>query len=347
MSLPCGVYNETYTKDFALARTKTHWGLLIGWVVLVMALPLFIGPTLMSWLTLVGITAFSSLGLHIITGLCGQMSIGHTAFMAVGAFTYANLAKYGLHWIFAIIVSGIYGALVGTLFGLPSLKVKELYLALTTLAAQFIIPWVLLEYFGGGFGVVPPDPEIFGIVLKKHYHFYYLAWIFTLVFTYFVFNLGRTKMGRAYKAIRDHDLAAEAMGINVGLYKVSSFTLGCFIAGIAGALLVIWIGRADVEHFTIMESIWYLAFIIVGGAGSVAGVFFGVLFIRGLWELSVILSGVLIEGFPALPESLTSAVPTILVAGVIIVFVILEPRGLNHRWAIFKESYRLWPWSYW
>jgi branched-chain amino acid transport system permease protein len=346
MAVYCGIFNETYEKDLALFRTRTHWALALGAIAVLMLLPLIATPSLVTWLTLMAITIMSALGLNVTTGYCGQLSIGHTAFMAVGAFTYANCAKLGLYWPLALLLAGINGAFVGTLFGLPSLRVKELYLGLTTLAAQFIVPWVIVEFFEGGVGVVPPDAQIGSFVLSKGAHFYYLSWILTLVITYLVYNLARTKIGRAYKAIRDHDLAAQAMGINIGLYKVSSFTIGCFIAGVAGALWTIWIGKADIEHFTVLESIWYLAMLITGGGGSIAGCYFGVIFIMGLWEGSVHLSSWLISAFPG-ADNITGAIPTLLVALSIIVFVILEPRGLNHRWLIFKQSYRLWPWSYW
>jgi len=348
MPLPCGVYNETYNKDAALLRTKTHWGLTAGLIVIIILLPFGVSSPVLSWLTLVAITVLAALGLNITTGYCGQLSIGHTAFLAVGAFTYANLAKLGLSWPLAMLCAGCCSALTGTIFGLPSVRVKELYLALTTLAAQFIVVWVLVEYFGGDSGIVPPDPTIGSLVIKGRVDLYYFCWFFTLSGTYLVFNLGRTKIGRAYKAIRDHDLAAKAMGINIGFYKVSSFTVGCFVAGIAGALWVIWIGKADVAHFTVSESIWYLGMIVVGGTGSVAGTYFGVFLIRGLMELSTIFSGWFIGVLSGLvPYRISGAIPTVVVATVIILFIILEPRGLNDRWLKVKESYRLWPWSHW
>jgi len=348
MSLPCGVYNETYNKDAAILRTKTHWVLAAGWIAVIIIMPFTVSTTVLSWLTLVGITILAALGLNVTTGYCGQLSIGHTAFMAVGAFTYANLASMGLAWPFALICAGCCSSLVGTLFGLPSVRVKELYLALTTLAAQYIVAWVIVEYFGGDVGIVPPVLTIGSLAIKGGVDLYYFCWFFTLSGTYLVLNLSRTKIGRAYKAIRDHDLAAKAMGINIGFYKVSSFSIGCFIAGIAGALWVIWIGKADVEHFTISQSIWYLGMIVVGGAGSVAGTYFGVFLIRGLLEVSTIVSGWIVETLSNLvPARISSAIPTIVVAAVIMLFIFLEPRGLNNRWLKFKESYRLWPWSHW
>lgn len=348
MPLQCGVYNEAYSKDLVLLRTKRHWGLIIGFVALIMTLPLYANPSLISWLTLVAITVLSALGLNVITGYCGQLSIGHAAFMAVGAFTYANLTRIGVMWPLAIICSGVSGGLIGTIFGLPSIRIKELYLALTTLAAQFIVPWVIVEYFGGGFGVVPPVANIGRFLLRGVNHFYYLSWAVTLLTSFFVYNLSRTKIGRAYKAIRDHDLAAKAMGINIGFYKVSSFTIGCFIAGVAGALWAIWVGKADIEHFHILESIWYLAMLMTGGMGSIVGVYFGVVLIRGLTEGGVLFANWLIIAFSGyIPEHITASIPTMIVSAVIILFIIIEPRGMNHRWLMFKESYRLWPWSYW
>jgi branched-chain amino acid transport system permease protein len=346
MTLPCGIYNQSYQKDLALFRTKTHWGLLLTTISVVLLLPLIASDSLTNWLAMVAITILSALGLMVITGYCGQLSIGHTAFMAVGAFSYANLSTQGVPWVLAILCAGANAGLVGTFFGLSCLKVKELYLALTTLAAQFILPWVIVEFFGGGRGVVPPYPKIGAIELRHPQHFYYLAVITMLVLTYLVYNLGRTKIGRAFKAIKYQDLAAQSMGINVGLYKVFSFTIGCFIAGIAGALWAIWIGKADVEHFTIKDSIWYLAMLLTGGAGSVAGTFFGVIFILGLWELSDRLSAWMVTIYPGF-DSIMASIPTLLVALTIILFILIEPRGWNHRWLVFKASYRVWPWSHW
>jgi branched-chain amino acid transport system permease protein len=346
MTLPCGVFNETYAQDLALLRTRTHWGIVLFAVALVLIVPLFASATLTNWLAMVAITIVSALGLMVITGYCGQLSIGHAAFMAVGAFSYANLTHSGLPWPVAILCAGINAGVIGTVFGLSCLKVKELYLALTTLAAQFLVPWVIVEYFGGARGVVPPYPKIGAFELRQPQHFYYLAVLVALALTYLVYNLGRTKVGRAFKAIKYQDLAAQSMGINVGAYKVTSFAIGCFIAGIAGALWAIWIGRADIEHFTIKESIWYLAMLLVGGAGSVAGTYFGVIFILGLWEISDRLSASMVTIFPGF-QGVMASIPTLLVAFTIIVFILVEPRGWNHRWLIFRASYRVWPWAHW
>lgn len=344
--LPSGVYNETYSQDIAVIRTRAHKALAAASLLAVFALPHFSGDTVTSWLTMVMITTVAVLGLVVTTGYCGQISIGHAAFMAVGAFTYAHMTRHGVPWVAAIVGGGIAASLVGTLFGLSCLKVKDLYLALTTLAAQFIVPWVIIEYFGGARGVVPRQATIGDLALLQPQHFYYLALIVLLLTTYFVFNLGRTKVGRAFKAIRYQDIAAQSMGIDIRRYKLLSFTIGCFIAGIAGSLTVIWMGKADIEYFSVKDSIWLLAMLLLGGSVSVVGAYFGAIFILGISEGSDRISAFVGGIFPEY-QVVLSSLPSFLMALTIIVLVLYEPRGWYHRWLTFKASYRVWPWAHW
>lgn len=344
--LACGIYNETYSQEITLLRTRTHKALMFGAVVVALLLPMFGSESLTNWLTMVTITVIAALGLTVTTGYCGLPSIGHAAFMAVGAFTYANLARHGISWFAAILFGALSAGAVGALFGLSSVKVKGLYLALITLAAQFIVPWVLIEYFGGDRGVVPKPISVGDLRLTKPMHFYYLALPILLAVTYLVFNLGRTKVGRAFKAISHQDIAAQAMGINISLYKVFSFAIGCSVAGIAGALWAAWMGRADIEHFTVKESIWYLAMIMLGGSSSVVGAYLGVLLILGISEISERLSTILVTVVPSF-QSAMGALPSLLIAVAIITLILIEPRGLYHQWLIFKASYRVWPWPHW
>ncbi len=344
--LPCGIYNETYAQELKLLRTPAHKTLMILGVLLVLAFPLFGDEPLTNWLTMVAITIVAALGLTVTTGYCGLPSIGHAAFIAIGAFTYANLMRQGVPWPVSILCSGVLASAVGASFGLSSVKVKGLYLALITLAAQFIVPWIIIEYFGGARGVVPKAARIGDLDFGRPPNSYYLA-LFTLItITYLVFNLGRTKVGRAFKAIAHQDIAAQSMGINIDIYKVVSFAIGCFIAGIAGALWAIWMGRADIEHFTVKESIWYLAMIMLGGSGSVAGAYFGVLLILGISEMSERLSSVVVTVIPSFQAAM-GALPSLLMAVAIIALILIEPRGLYHQWLVFKASYRVWPWSHW
>lgn len=344
--LPCGVYNESYSQDISVMRTRAHKVLAVAAVLGAFALPFLVGATFTNWLTMVAITIVSVLGLTVTTGYCGQISIGHAAFMAVGAFTYANLTTHGVPWVAAIVGGGITASAVGTLFGLSCLKVKDLYLALTTLAAQFIVPWVIIEFFGGARGVVPAPARVGGLVLREPHHFYHLALIVLLVTTFVVFNLGRTRFGRAFRATRYQDIAAQSLGIDIGRYKLLSFTIGCFIAGIAGALYVIWIGKADIEHFTVKDSIWLLAMLLLGGSGSVVGAFIGAFFVLGISEASDRLTSAIAAAFPAF-QVVLSSIPAFLMASAILVLILLEPRGWYHWWLKFKASYRVWPWAHW
>lgn len=319
---------------------------MVGALVFAGLLPLFGSEPLTNWLTMVIITTIAALGLTVTTGYCGLPSIGHAAFMAAGAFVYANLARHGYSWPLAVLCAGLLASIVGALFGISSVKVKGLYLALITLAAQFIVPWVIIEYFGGDRGVVPKPMSVGGVRLSTPLHFYYLSLPILVVTTYLVFNLGRTKVGRAFKAIAHQDIAAQAMGININLYKILSFAIGCFIAGIAGALWAAWMGRADIEHFTVKESIWYLAMIMLGGPSSVVGAYFGVFLILGISEASDRLSAVLVTVMPSFQAAM-GAIPSLLIALAIIVLILIEPRGLYHQWLVFKASYRVWPWPHW
>jgi branched-chain amino acid transport system permease protein len=245
---------------------------------------------------------------------------------------------------------GLTAALVGMVFGLPSLRIKGLYLALATLAAHFIIIWVLLEPLasltGGALGIKAPAPTLGGLTFKSDQSFYYIALVVTILMTFFAKNLLRTSAGRAFVAIRDNDLAAEVMGISLFRYKLLAFFIGCFYAGVAGSLLCHDMGWAHVEHFTLDEAVWYVGMLIVGGMGSTVGVVFGVVFLKLLSEFAVMLGPIAADAIPAISAGISAALAQLLFALVIIGFLVYEPRGLAHRWGIIKASYRLWPFSY-
>ena len=350
MGLPCGTFNTSYKKETAIFRTRLQRILLIGGIILAFLFPLFAGSYLTTFFIYVMITIISALGLNILTGYCGQYSIGHAAFMAVGAFTVANLVGRGVNFFIALLAAGVFSALAGVVFGLPSKRVKGLYLVLSTLAAQFILIYVIVGWFGGDVMMHIPPVKIGEISLAFPRNYWYLVLVILLVMTYLARNIARTKAGRAFIAIRDNDIAAEAMGINTFNYKLLAFAIGCFYAGIAGGLWATFVSIADSSQYALSESIWYLGIVIVGGMGSVAGTYFGAIFIRGIKELAYIVSPMIGALFPAgtaISEGITLSLPLFLFGIVVVLFIIFEPRGLAHRWEIFKSSYRLWPWSYW
>ena len=349
MDLPCGTRNYDYARDMAILRTKTHWALFIGLLAIVFTAPLYLGNYWLGVCNLIGITIISITGLNILTGYCGQLSIGHAGFMAVGAYTTGILAgKLGMPFLAALICSGFSAGLIGLIFGLPSVRVKGFYLAITTIAAQFIIIWVINHWSltGGFVGLSVPYASILGFKFKSEGSQFYLIMIITAICILFAKNLARSRVGRAFIAVRDNDLAAEVMGINLTYYKLLAFFIGCFLAGIAGALFAHWTGFLTAESFTLTDSILYIGMIIIGGLGTTLGPILGAVLIRLLQQGIMYISPVLESTFPAIPAGFTSGIAPMVFGLVIVLFLILEPRGLAHRWALFKAAYRLWPFSY-
>ena len=349
MDLPAGTRNYTYAQDMAIFRTKTHWAMLIALLVILFTAPLYWGNYWLGVANLIGITIIAATGLNILTGYCGQLSIGHAGFIAVGAYTSAVLTnRLDLPFLVGLICAGLTAGLIGMIFGIPSLRVKGFYLAISTIAAQFIIIWVISHWSGvtGGYtGISVPPASIGGITFISQSSQFYLIMVITAVVIFLAKNLARTRAGRAFVAIRDNDLAAEVMGINLFRYKLLAFFIGCFLAGIAGSLLAHWVGFMSVEHFSIADSILYIGMIIIGGLGTTVGPIFGVIFIR-LLQQGITFIAPLLEGTFDLPAGFTTGIGPMVFGLAIILFLILEPRGLAHRWQLFKASYRLWPFSY-
>ena len=349
MGLPCGTKNYTYAEDMAIMRTKTHWALLIGLLAFVFTAPLYWGNYWLGVANLIGITAIAAIGLSILLGYCGQLSIGHAGFIAVGAYTAAILTNVlELPFLVGLICAGFMAGFIGLIFGIPSLRVKGFYLAIATIAAQFIIIWVInhMEITGGFIGIAVPYASIGGFVFDSEASQFYLIMVIVVMCTFFAKNLMRTRVGRAFVAIRDNDLAAEVMGINLFFYKLLAFFIGCFFAGIAGSLLAHWIGFMNTEQFSLMESILYIGMIIIGGLGTTLGPILGVIFIRLLQQGMMFVAPTIEAAIPALPAGFATGIAPMLFGLIIVLFLVLEPRGLAHRWILFKAAYRLWPFSY-
>jgi len=349
LSLQAGIRNYSYAKDMAIFRTKTHWAMLFALFIILFTLPLYLGNHWLSVANLIGITIIAATGLNILTGYCGQLSIGHAGFIAVGAYTSAVLTnRFELPFLVGLISAGLLAGVIGMIFGIPSVRVKGFYLAISTIAAQIIIIWVINHWGSvtGGFnGIVVPPAKIAGITFISQGSQFYLIIGITILVIFFAKNLARTRVGRAFIAIRDNDLAAEVMGINLFRYKLLAFFIGCFLAGIAGSLLAHWIGFMSTENFTITESILYVGIIIIGGLGSTIGPILGVIFIR-LLEKGISFIAPNLESAFDLPAGFTTGIGLMVFGLVIILFLILQPRGLAHRWQLFKASYRLWPFSH-
>lgn len=347
MDLATGVRNYTYKQDMALFRTGSQRVWLFVLLAFLFTAPLYWGNYWLGVANLIGITTIAALGLNILTGYCGQLSIGHAGFIAVGAYTSAILTnRFELPFLLGLVSAGFVSGLIGMIFGIPSLRVKGFYLAISTIAAQFIIIWVINHWTSltGGFtGISVPPASIGGITFISQGSQFYLITIVVILAVFLTNNLARTRPGRVFIAIRDNDLAAQVMGINPFRYKLIAFFIGCFLAGIAGSLLAHWTGYLNAENFTIMDSILYIGIIIIGGLGTTVGPIFGAIFIRLLQQSVTLISPILENAYPALPAGFTTGIGPMVFGLVIILFLVLEPRGLAHRWALVRTSYRLWP----
>jgi branched-chain amino acid transport system permease protein len=298
------------------------------------------------------------IGLNLVTGFAGLISIGHAAFVGVGAYTLAVAARLmgDAHplithaWPFMLLVCGAMGALFGAFVGLPALRLKHLYLAIATLSFQMIFQWTInfLPLFNQGQTI--PVGRVFWITGEVSRSNHYLFWYYVLVVIVVVFglavrNLLRTRFGRSLVAVRDNDRAADAMGMHPGLTKVFAFALAGFFAGVAGGLHAYLYRGAGIESFTLHQSITYLAMAIVGGLGTLTGSFFGPAAIL-LLDLQV---GHMVEGLGRyLPSNmnLTTAFKPLTFGGVIVLFLMFEPRGIANWWRLFRSYLKLWPFRF-
>lgn len=297
---------------------------------------------------LIFINVIAALGLNVITGFTGQISIGHGAFLGVGAYASAYLVSVvGVPFFASVALAGLFTALVGSFFGIPSVRLKGLYLAIATLAAQFILEFVFRSWTsvtGGSNGMSAGSASIFGYELAGDVAFYWLLLPITAVSLLFVSNLARTATGRALMAVRDHDLAAEIMGINLFRSKLVAFAIGSFLAGIAGALWGHYVGYVTPEQFTLGLSISLLVMIIVGGLGSALGCVLGAVFVTLLPEVLAVGA----TAFVADPAAVAGTLAFLRegLFGALIIFVlVVEPAGLAARWERIKTYWNVYPFA--
>jgi branched-chain amino acid transport system permease protein len=336
-----GVFRTSYRADLTLHRVPfARYSILTFLLFMFLAVPLVTTAYQVYVVDTILIACIGALGLNLLTGYTGQISIGQGAFMGVGAFSSALLvSKANVPFWLSVPLAGAITAAVGLAFGLPSVRIKGLYLAVSTLAAQVIIDWVLSRPIISGSGSVPaPRPEL--IQDDRAYYFVLLGVLVGAVV--FAENLLRTRVGRALVAVRDQDIAASVVGVHVARYKLLAFGLSSFCAGIAGALLGHLGQTVNFEQFQIDLSIQYLAMIVIGGLGSIPGSLFGAVFIT----LLPILLRAIVGLVPGNSAVVLSSAQFFLFGAVIVLFMVVEPRGLARIWRTVKDYVRLWPFSY-
>jgi branched-chain amino acid transport system permease protein len=349
-----GILKTTYEADMALYPLPiARWTVAAIVVLFALVLPLALHEYYLSIINLVSIAVVGALGLNILVGYTGQISIGHGAFMSVGAYTAANLAvRLGMPFWVALPAGGLMAAAVGAVVGIPSLRIKGLYLAIATLAGQLIIEWTInhVTWISGGVqaSIQVPRPSLLGYEVATQTEMYFFLLFFVALAVVGTLNLVRSRIGRAFIAIRDQDIAAEIIGIDIFRYKLLAFAISSFYAGVTGVLYTYYLGIANYEQFQINVSIDYLAMIIIGGLGSVLGSIFGAIFVT----LLPILSRWAMEAFGGLifsQQAVLNIIPNlrlVLFGLLIIFFLVVEPEGLNRLWRNIRSYFRVWPFAY-
>ncbi|HEY1363356.1 MAG TPA: branched-chain amino acid ABC transporter permease [Xanthobacteraceae bacterium] len=346
---PCGDFRTSYAADMTMFRTRG--ATVAAWLgaALLLAAPLIAGDYLLSQLILIGIYGIAALGLNVLVGFTGQISLGHSAFFGFGAFASAWLGTvHGVPALLSIPCAGVITTGLGMIFGIPAARLKGLYLAIATLAAQFILEdfFARAEWFTGGSSGAPAErATLLGFALDTDRTYFYVVLLWFVLSYVGVSNLMRTRDGRALIAIRDHYLSAEVMGINLSRYRILSFGISSFFAGIGGALYAHYLGFVSAEAFTILLSIQFLAMIIIGGLGSVAGSVLGTAFILLLPQVMQAGTATVADWFPAMQQGV-AYVKEMSIGAAIILFLIFEPEGLIHGWRLIRASLKLYPFSY-
>jgi branched-chain amino acid transport system permease protein len=331
-------------------------------IILFVIIPLVADPYVLSILNLVGYTILGAIGVQLLIGFCGQITLGHAAFIAVGAYTSTLLIlefpwpkilmDWGLAYPISILVAAIVSGAWSVLFGLPCARVKGFYLILTTMAAQFItVDFIITGYVsqiggrGQAFSLPPGTIKVGPWVIDSDLKVYFMMLVLVIVCVIGVLNLIRSRVGRAWIAIRDNDISAEVMGINVIKYKLLAFYVAGFIGGIAGAFWISNLAAISPEHFPWFWSLWLVGVILIGGAGSIHGTIFGAVFMVVVMELLQLAVIPLADTYPKLLVDFLFIKEAVFGLA-ICVFMIFEPNGLAYRWWQMKNYFNLWPFSY-
>ncbi|MCA1959654.1 MAG: branched-chain amino acid ABC transporter permease [Desulfomonile sp.] len=367
--LPCGTYHESYRDEQKWWRTPFIKGKMIVMVILLLALPYLVSGEWVSVAYTINYYILAALGVQLLIGYCGQITLGHAAFVAVGAYCSSMMILFipwpqfildwGLAYPISMVCAGILAGLWSVLFGLPSARVKGFYLIMTTMAAQWItVPLVITQYVSqiGGrghyFSLPPGTIKLGPWVIDSDEKIYYFSLVLVAICLLAMGNMVRAKIGRAWVAIRDNDIAAETIGVNIVLYKLLAFFVAGFFAGIAGSFYITALSFVSPEHYEWFYSLLWVGIILIGGVGSIQGLVFGsafVVLVFKLLEMGVLgLSGILMESYPELGFITTKIIffKESAFGLAIMFFLIYEPNGLAYRYWQLKNYFNLWPFSY-
>jgi len=343
-----GEFHTTYASDMGIFETRRARRVLAVFIVALFAIPFVATSYWLDVANRAAIAVIAATGLNILTGFTGQISLGNAAFLAVGGYTTGFLAGHGVPFIVACPASGVVAALAGMVFGVPSLRLKGLYLAMATLAAHFIVEFAASHWdqvTGGVAGISIPSPALFGFAFADDRRLFFLVVPICVGLLYFAKNLFRTRVGKAFIAIRDQDISAEVMGVDVFRYKLLSFAVSSFYIGVAGSLLAYQARIISPENFPLALAVDYLGMIIIGGLGSILGSILGAIFLTLLPEVLRLMTSALAGSFPHLVQ-LFSPLKVGVFGLTIVLFLVFEPDGLADLWRRIRNWFRLYPFSY-
>jgi branched-chain amino acid transport system permease protein len=335
------IFKTDYRQDIKLAKHGGHifWYSLL--MLLLLAAPWLLAEYYLAQLTFILIYAIAGLGLMLLAGFTGLFSLGHAAFLGVGAYTQAVLTNAGVPFPVALAGAALLSAAVGFVVGLPALRVKGIYLGIATLSFGFIVEEVMARWdsvTGGNAGIHIKPPEIMGWKLSSGEDFYFLCLLITVISTLLILNLLRTPTGRAFVAIRDSEISAQSMGIHLAYYKTLSFSLSAALAGVAGALYAHKLHFISPDQFNILQSIDLLLMIVIGGLGSVHGAFLGAIFLITMPQFISIVKDYLPPVIGMAP-----GLQGLVYGAVLIAFVLFEPMGLYGRWLKIRTYLQMFP----
>jgi branched-chain amino acid transport system permease protein len=335
------IFKTDYSQDINLAKHGGHvfwYGLLM---LVLVAAPWLFAKYWLAQLTFVLIYSIVGLGLMLLAGFTGLFSIGHAAFLGVGAYTQAVFVNMGVPFPIALALAGVFSAAVGVAVGLPALRVKGIYLGIATLAFGFIVEEVLARWesvTGGNAGIHVKPADLFGVKVDSAEGFYFLCLVITVGATLAIMNLLRSPTGRAFVAIRDSEISAQSMGIHLAHYKTLSFALSAALAGIGGALYAHKLSFISPDQFNIIQSIDLLLMVVIGGLGSVHGAFLGAIFLITLPQAISLTKDYLPQAIGQAP-----GLQGVVYGVVLIAFVLFEPMGLYGRWVKVRTYLQLFP----
>ena len=346
----------SYREDERIFRTpfmRTWFTIFLILVAIILVLSLFgIGANEYHYFigNLILVNLIAAIGLQLLIGFTGLLSLGHAAFMGVGAYTSALLiTKLGCPFILSILIAGLVAAVFGIIVGIPSLRIKAFYLMVATLAFQFVIEYIIIHWDNvtrGIRGIEIPTPLLFGISLERHKAFFLFSFILMIFLMWGAKNITRSKIGRAFIAIRDNDISAEIIGISIFRYKLLSFAISAFYAGVAGALFASLFRTAIPENYTFLHSIIFLAMVLVGGLGRLVGTVFGVIFITLVPVLLDLIVSYIANVYDPNFTIYLGPMKEFVFGGLIILFIIFEPEGLVGIWVRIRDYFRIWPLPY-